>query len=267
MFKMQRLYKEDQQLVSKVTQGAIFSNAIATKYTDNVYGLIISARCDLAHEGNVEYVYYLPIVDLKQWYENDGKSYLLNKEVERKKEKLEKMCIKHQFPFDGFSDDQYKRMGNAIENAEDKKQYLSAVTDYFVILEKQRGDQEYEPAQERVEKLLDNLRSNDLNKVILIESWEKKRQYKVILLQDLKRVKYTDAQKFGKGLYEKEIEHKHESDLNYSRDKSCFYEIVKELSSPFIEFVMQRFSQVFCRIGLDDMEKEHVAHMKSIINQ
>lgn len=264
---MQRLYKEDQQLVSKVTQGAIFSNAIATKYTDNVYGLIISARCDLEHEGNVEYVYYLPIVDMKQWYENDGKSYLLKREVERKKEKLERMCLKHEFPFEGFSEDQLRRMGNAIENEDEKQQYLSAVTDYFRILEKQQGNQVYEPTQERIEKLLDNLRNNDLNKVILIESWEKKRQYKVILLQDLKRVKYTDAQKFGKGLYEKEIEHKHENDLNYSGNLSCFYEIVKEFSSPFIEFVMQRFSQVFCRIGLEDMEKEHVAHMKSIINQ
>lgn len=264
---MQRLFKEDQQLVSEVTQGSIFSNAIATKYTDDVYGLIISARCDLVHEGNVEYVYYLPIVDLKQWYEVDGKSYLLIKEIERKKEKLEKMCLKHAFPFEGFSIDQLKRMGSAIKNEDEKQQFLSVVMDYFEILEKQQGGLEYEPKQERIEKLLDNLRNNDLNKVILIESWEKKRQYKVILLQDLKRVKYKDVQKFGKGLCEKEIEHKYESDLNYSDNLSCFYEIVKELSSPFIEFVMQRFSQVFCRIGLEDMEKEHVAHMKSIINQ
>ena len=96
---MQRLYKEDQQLVSKVTQGAIFSNAIATKYTDDVYGLIISARCDLEHEGKVEYVYYLPIVDLKQWYENDGRYYLLCKDIEKKKHKLEAECIKNKFPF------------------------------------------------------------------------------------------------------------------------------------------------------------------------
>lgn len=103
--------------------------------------------------------------------------------------------------------------------------------------------------------------------MILIESWEKKRQYKVILLQDLKRVKYAYAKRFGEGIYENEISQKQENDLHYSDDSSHFYEIVKELSSPFIEFVMQRFSQVFCRIGLDDMEKEHLAHMKSIINQ
>lgn len=264
---MQRLYKEDQQLVSKVTQGSIFSNAIATKYTDGVYGLIISARCDLEHEGKVEYVYYLPIVDLKQWYENDGRSYMLYKEIERKKRKLEAECIKHKFPLDGILEEQLMRMGNAIEKEEDKQRYLSSVSDFFRIQEKQAGVSEYEPRQDSIDSLLENLKKNDLKDVILIESWEKKRQYKVILLQDLKRVKFTYAKKLGVGLCENEISKKSENDLQYSDNSSYFYEIVKELSSPFIEFVMQRFSQVFCRIGLEDMENEHIAHMKSIINQ
>ena len=265
--RMQLLYKEDQQLVSKVTQGSIFSNAIATKYTENVYGLIISARCDLEHEGNVDYVYYLPIVDLKQWYENNGKIYLLNKDIEKKKHKLENECIKHKFPFQGISESQLIRMGNAIEKADDKQKYLSLVSEYFRTFEKQFNTSEYKPKQESIDSLLDNLKKNDLKDVILVESWERKKQYKVILLQDLKRVKYIYAIKFGEGLLENQISNQTDNDLLYTDDSSCFYEIVKELSSPFIEFVMQRFSQIFCRIGIEDMENEHIAHMKTIINQ
>ena len=158
-------------------------------------------------------------------------------------------------------------MGNAIDKEEDKQKYLSVISDYFRIQEKQSGVLEYEPKQESIDSLLENLKKNDLKDVILIESWEKKRQYKVILLQDLKRVKYIYAKNLGRGLCENEISKKSENDLYYSDDSSSFYEIVKEFSSPFIEFVMQRFSQVFCRIGLEDMENEHIAHMKSIINQ
>ena len=157
---MQCLYKEDQQLVSKVTQGSIFSNAIATKYKDNVYGLIISARCDLEHEGKVEYVYYLPIVDLKQWYENDGKTYLLVKDIEKKKHKLEAECIKHKFPFVDISEDQLMRMGMAIESDVDKSKYQSAISEYFRTIEKQRDVLQYIPKIESIDSLLDNLKKN-----------------------------------------------------------------------------------------------------------
>lgn len=57
-----------------LTQGSIISGCISADYPDKeVYGLIITPRCDLSHGIKVSTVHYLPIVKIDDWKDCDGK--------------------------------------------------------------------------------------------------------------------------------------------------------------------------------------------------
>jgi hypothetical protein len=59
-----------------MTQGTIFSCAIAEDYPDcDVYGILITARCDIAQD-KVRTYNYLPVVRLDDWIHRDGRMIL-----------------------------------------------------------------------------------------------------------------------------------------------------------------------------------------------
>lgn len=89
-----RQFFKSYRMVRTLTQGSIINNCIADNYAEglDVYGLIITPRCDLAHEGKVNTVHYLPIVDFDDWLCCDGEAYLLNKWAVKNKYKFEQLC-------------------------------------------------------------------------------------------------------------------------------------------------------------------------------
>jgi hypothetical protein len=59
-----------------MTQGTIFACAVAGDYLGcYVHGLVITARCDLAHD-EAQVVSYLPVVRLEDWLHRDGRLLL-----------------------------------------------------------------------------------------------------------------------------------------------------------------------------------------------
>src|SRR6476659_5449527 len=61
---------------SQFTQGSLFTCAVAEEYEGcAVYGLIITARCDV-EQGKVRAYNYLPVVSLRDWLGRDGKLIL-----------------------------------------------------------------------------------------------------------------------------------------------------------------------------------------------
>ena|ERR1035437_6615957 len=77
-----------------LTQGTIFTCAVAEDYAGcETYGLIITARCDIAHEKARAYN-YLPIVTLDDWLRRDGRIILAERLRSDAMEKMEKL-LKH----------------------------------------------------------------------------------------------------------------------------------------------------------------------------
>jgi len=66
--------------IGRITQGTIFSCAVAERYEDtNVFGLTITARCDVAQE-KYHILNYLPVVSLADWLQNDGLDIMIDRE-------------------------------------------------------------------------------------------------------------------------------------------------------------------------------------------
>lgn len=69
----------DQPRAGQFTQGTIFSCAYAEKYQGKaVYGLVITARCDAAQDKAPIYN-FLPVVPLTEWIQNDGAEIILER--------------------------------------------------------------------------------------------------------------------------------------------------------------------------------------------
>lgn len=74
-----------------ITQGTIFCCATAAYYTGcQVYGLTITARCDIA-QNKYSILNYLPIVKLGDWFLRDGLDILSEQEIAYQYGKLKGM--------------------------------------------------------------------------------------------------------------------------------------------------------------------------------
>jgi len=111
---------------------------------------------------------------------------------------------------------------------------------------------------------IDRLVNNDNTNYHLIEDWictdGEDQRFKVILLREIKEVSLECALSLPDGLLETDVtsEFLYRNSLSQSADKSNFYYVDCELASPYIEHILQRFSNNFIRIGVEDLPKAKV---------
>ena len=61
MSSIRNIYFE-KPIVNRMTQGSIINGCVADAFPgEEVFGLIITPRCDVSHEGKVDSVHYLPV--------------------------------------------------------------------------------------------------------------------------------------------------------------------------------------------------------------
>ena len=69
MSSIRNIYFE-KPIVNRMTQGSIINGCVADAFPgEEVFGLIITPRCDVSHEGKVDSVHYLPLVPFERWFE------------------------------------------------------------------------------------------------------------------------------------------------------------------------------------------------------
>ena len=255
---MRRFY-EGKRLTRSLTQGSIIDHCLADNYmgVDNIYGFIVTPRCDLAQNAKVTHVHYLPIVDFKDWVKQDGKEYLFNHWLLKKKEKFEEGCRKNQLPTDIFSFLDYEKMAQkTIVNKSDRDNFIALAS---IVTNPQSNSQDfvdYCNKKDTKMQLVKNLLEDKLAAFYLIENWKgNSGEYKVILLRELKRISISTAQKIFGGLYLTQIiDGKDELQKTSISEDLC--KVCAQVASPFVEHIMQRFSHNFCRIGVDDRNIE-----------
>ena len=249
---MRNIYK----MPREVTQGSIINCCLASQYPDkHVYGIVITPRCDLAHEGKVDYVHYLPIVDFKDWYLTDGLNYLYSKWYLKKKEKFIELSKRYSIPTSIVGIDKYERMASCITDKNQRDNYLNVVKSYFEASSDSKEFLDYVNSNKTKDMIIENLFRDNLPAFYLIEDWEENsHSYKVILLRELRRFSVDSVILIGKGMDSSQINEK--MDELIFVDDMCF--IQSQVTSPFVEHIMQRFSYNFCRIGVADRNKKEI---------
>ena len=244
----------------EITQGSIINNCLADCYPEaHVDGIIITPRCDLAHDAKVNFIHYLPIISFKEWLLNDGKEYLFAKWFEKKKNNFEKQCKLFRIPSSIPNKDNYEKMAKAIIT--DKNSYSSfmdSVNAYFDANIESPTFLSHLKNKKVKELVIDNLAKDALPAYYLAEDWEKNgHSFKIILLRELKRISFKTAMFLSKGMKVDQVDFCVD-DLQEAKGE---YYIQAQVASPFIEHIMQRFSYNFCRVGVKDRDKSRVVEI------
>lgn len=257
-----------------LTQGTIFSCGFAENYAGTrVHGLILTARCDAAQK-KVPIYSFIPVVSLADWLLKDGGEIALQRCIDAQENSIEEM-----FKAQGISPSvlrttdyptiREKLLLPMLENRKISKEKLEKIDKWFVIISECRRaissktnahvKKALPHAKKQVESVLKDLAGNKLVGHYLLKDMPTERESSrdsVALLREIHHMPSLLSERILEG-----IDHRSwvDSPLNgaccpvfVSEDDYCV--AVTRLRSPRIEHLMQSWSLLFTRIGVDDID-------------
>lgn len=262
-----------------LTQGYLFTCAETEDYSGcEVYGLVITARCDVAHD-KAQVFNYIPVVTLDDWIHRDGKRLLLERirnDSEQQARNQLKQCkfspnILDTLPLEKVLDTLFKdnNLSKAEKAAKDKLILIRDKLDHveeigssndsrrFVMLANNHGSH-----RDTLISELTNQRLNGYYFLPCVEHNGSDSGY-VIRLREVQRIPRVFAEKIAIGLSREDYVTLSTDDprlngpFNFSRAELAMP--VGCISSPILEHIMQSFSSLFCRIGLPDLDPKYIA--------
>ncbi len=263
-----------------ITQGSIITGCVAEGVThdSSIWGCVITARCDMANR-KVKKVHYLPIIHFDDWI----KSVLLPCLREEWSLSL-KQSLSNSLKNNGLSPAFLERnlsrsdLESIIEGSFSKKASKSFWHDYDAwtlsntvsLKDIADSNQGLGILKNEIKRLINNENSS----YYLIEDWrtDSSSSFMVIMLRDIRTIMLDCALNLPNGICEDEVDDSFflYNSLSKSAEKANIYYVDTEIKSPFIEHIIQRFSNNFLRIGVEDLPKAMVLdslveHSKNII--
>jgi len=264
-----------------LTQGSIFSHALASDISTDVFGLVITARCDLTH-GKISLVNYVPLIPLKEWIKSHANGTatqrLLKSETASARQKLATLGESREL-IDYFS-------SSDIEThlqAHTKEKKTKSIFDSLVKNLQRRDELLAYEAADKFDAEFYEANRKEFNQVVAELCENKAAEFHffnsirpdntgnsyVALLREIRFIPIALADKICGGFdiaEYNEIVTLHKCDPNSLSliSEDCFCESVGTVRSPEIEFIMQRATSLFSRIGVEDLPAEVVERLKKV---
>lgn len=266
--------------LDRLTQGSIFCGAIAEDYADRpVWGLVITARCDTAHE-KVPIVNYLPLIRVEDWLSFHGAMILLDRLISDLENRLGNLLekkglnrsllvvhtpdeiLKANFP-KPIATPNSKKAQAEQKDFELAYQLVKELSDakalYPVISLDIKKIFDVSPiAEALMTKVSTDLLSGTLAGYYFIPSRGIDTEHQsslgyVVLLREIHHIHRGAVPAITRGADVHCIPEGFQKNLSFNPfDFIC---PVAEISSPWIEHLMQAFCNLFGRIGIADTDK------------
>ncbi len=270
----------DKPVLGKITQGSIFTAAIADGYEGfPIWGLCITARCDIAHDNKTDIFNYIPIVRFEDWLIIDGAKVILNRiyiELMGMAKGILKSKNKSETILDSYTP---QEIANAFfENANGKEKDALRFHDIAEKIEKINELKVAEKINIDDIKLVINFNKKIADKVIK-ELWGNQMSGYyfvpkvgdtehnsihgfVALLREVRHIPRTIASSIAKGVSPEDLR-----DINNILKFSIFdfSYLTGRIASPWMEHIMQHFSMLFSRIGLPDQDKKTLEKLYEVV--
>jgi hypothetical protein len=245
--------------------------------------MLITARCDTAQD-KAEVYNYIPVIPVEAWILKDGLEIVARRSSANELGSMKKALtdagmaqsiidfVNHDTvltELQAGSSKQEKAIATRFENA------LRGFREAMVILnrpERTRGDAlVYLSGNEGLYKsVIKELMTNSLAEFHYLERSdmnEETRGY-VALMREIRFISSALGKRIAVGLDAQEFNamgNAFAPGLNHIRfsTEHDFAMPLSCVSSPFIEFIMQRFATLFSRIGIDDIPKERITEAHS----
>jgi hypothetical protein len=256
--------------ITELTQGAIINNCISEDYCDcNVWGCVITPRCDLANKGKVSTFHYLPVINFDMWVDKVMRKMLLNDYYsnlkDRINQRLEKVGAGKNLIDIFRTKEAIIKAGTAKMKTRDIQDFEKDCHNFFD--NNHEAEKEYLTNDKHYKKILNDLKSNGIHGCYLIESWENADSFKIILLRDVRRMSISTRKYYeeweNRGFEDDDFYRR--NDVSDASKEKAHYQIICSIKPPFIEHIMQSFSYNFTRIGIPSFDERTMDLLTSTI--
>ena len=262
-------------VLGRLNQGVVFSCAQAEGYEPySVYGLTITARCDIAQD-KAEMYSYISVVDLRAWWHVDGLRILCNRARREQLGNLRAALVQA-----GHSP--------SIADTESPSRILQVLFPNSNGVSSKKGAGRISTIVKSIERIdnwrhsggtLDSVRAActtfaGLRRALMSElvsqrllgfyflsqiEFDGADAGYVVCLRDVRHISRDVAAQVGCGLPKPRGETPREIDTCLSFAHEDFAMPIGTLPSPLLEHLMQTFSLLFGRIGLADLPDSYVS--------
>lgn len=250
----------------------------------SVLGVVVTARCDIA-QNKFPVLNYLPLVPLRSWFECDGLNILKDREEKNFFGKLKSIFSQAQIS-DGLLlsvsfDDIGKKffpqdaVGKAMKKLSNR--YWSLIEErreYHAIVNLNDASKLYNwfasNRKSEITNLLKSLSTHGQTGYYLFEKLSERPSDNayVCLLRDIASISNSLAKDVANGLSQSVFKEKYAQELNgnieISKDDLAMPLVC--IGSPTIEHLMQTFSNLFARIGIEDPDPYQLTKMENLCN-
>lgn len=252
-------------IIGQLTQGSIINGCIAELLPgEEVFGCVITPRCALSHDGKIETVHYLPLIPFKRWFDLIAKPII---EKEWKNDCRNALNAKFHAAKAGTSimdamlsyEDMIRICEEKVSKEKDKEIIRNLLNAYY-----DRDDEAFNKyiskGEGAVKTQIKRLIRNEHTAYYLLESWKKQQDpsHYVIMLRDVRRIQLEFAERISEGVFLEDLPpiNTAHNDLFISAQKDAFFYVETEITSPFVEHILQAFVQNFSKVGVDDIAEE-----------
>lgn len=265
-------------------QGTLFTCGLSNSYPKiPTMGLLITARCDTA-QNKASVLNYLPVVPVEAWIKKDGLAIVAKRAMANAFGSMKSTLIQAGMSptiVDLISHDNIlqdlkadaapkirsfaPRFEAALANCSEAKRILvsgnlseTEIIDYLI-----RNESFYKPL---IKELMTNAIA-DYHYIEKIDDRESSRGH-VALMREIRFITAPVGRKIAQGLDQTNLS---ESDPEFSPSlnhlRFCteheFAMPISCISSPYIELILQRFTNLFSRIGVDDLPIQKLVDAQS----
>jgi hypothetical protein len=268
-----------QPKLGEIDQGVIFSCGRAEDYEGcGVYGLVITARCDIAHD-KATIFNYLPIVELDAWIGRDGGLIVADQLLRMAAGSLRDILKNHSYSPTILDVEEPRKVMEIIFPADSKEKAIQNIRGKFLkqvqqyesarlCLKGEMGKKEivnlfelHKPIKERIIKDLINQKISGYYFLNEIEPSSDDIGY-VILLREVEHLSQRIAVRIAKGIdypaFKILVAEETAIGGKLDFDVLEFAMPVGKLDSPILEHLMQQFSLLFSRIGVADPDPDYI---------
>ncbi len=272
---------------TSISQGSIITSCRAARYDGlSVYGLIITARCDIEHS-KVAIYNYLPISRLEDWLLLDGAEIIADRAIAslngvmksclaqsgRPKDLLE--YVERDLILQELKKDEHKNSTNIYEQFSEAYLNYELCKSVFDEIDRELRANVLKKNGKMCSSLMKELREHrlsDFHYLPRVISDQQPTGY-VANLREVRNISSLTARLVENGLEPSEfgasskVGRAVRSDLDFSHPDHTFAMPISQIKSPEIEFVLQRFSNLFGRIGVTDFNRDEIEMSEGILER
>lgn len=271
--------------MNQITQGTLIRGVRFAKYPDiSCSGVVITARCDLANT-KTEKIFYICAVPLSEWiFSHEGIRIVFSSKINDISNKLNSVCSKYGLDYEAllsFSKDEREvviqdKDLNIIESDRNTISDLIGQLQVFIAdsVDRIELNSVIEKTKKSVIKALVDISNGKVSHFCFLPE---KALFNTKCINngfiiDLQEIDYLTREE-AEILCECIMDSQSLSPNRIKKYKDKFtlndglgYSIIDcTIQSPWIEYIMQRFSNSFTRIGVDNMQKEEATQAVELI--